>query len=106
MPGKFGPKLGLTTPWAREGITKADREEVEAAIPDGWQLGVSVTPDKRSWVFWTVSPEGNISHKTHVSHHMALRAACFFVLNHRGLLRSTTVTVDGEGYIKGMTDAE
>ena len=90
MPGRFGRcrKLGLTTPWAREGITKADREEVEAAIPDGWQLGVSVTPNKQSWVFWTVSPEGNVSHKTHVSHHMALRAACFFVLNHRGLLRS------------------
>jgi hypothetical protein len=102
MPGE----LGLSSPWAREGISKADRAEVEAAIPDGWTLGVAVAPNKQSWVFWTKSPQGNISHKTHVSHHMALRAACFFVLNHRGLLRSTTVTVDGEGYIKGMTDAD
>jgi hypothetical protein len=102
MPGE----LGLSSPWAREGISKADRADVEAAIPDGWTLGVAVSPNKDKWVFWTKDPDGNISHKTHVSHHMALRAACFFVLNHRGLTVDTVAVIDPEGYVRSLTDAD
>ena len=106
MPDKFGGKLGLTTPWAREGLTREDRDDIEAAIPDGWQLGVSVDRNRAQWIFWTVDPDGVVSHQLRVSHSMGERAACFYALRHWKLARDTVVTVDPEGYIKGLTDAE
>ena len=99
-------ELGLSSPWAREGISKEDREDVAAAIPDGWTLGVAVSPNKDKWVFWTVDPEGTVSHKLHISHSMALRAACFYALRHWKLATDTVVRVDPEGWVRSLTDAE
>ena len=69
--------LGLSTPWAREGHEQGDREDIEAAIPDGWTLGVSVDKNRSQWVFWTKDPDGTISHQLRVSHSMS---ACGLLL--------------------------
>ena len=89
MPGR----LDLTSPWAREGLTVDERRDV------------SVSPDRRKWVFWTKAPDGTASHKLHVSHSMALFSACFYALRHWKLLSETTVTLDELGYIKEISDA-
>ena len=107
MPDKFGGKLGLTTPWAREGLTREDRDDIEAAIPDGWQLGVSVDRNRAQWIFLDGGPRrGSQPPVAGVGHSMGERAACFYALRHWKLLRGTTYTTDAEGYVRSITDAE
>ena len=85
MPGR----LDLLTPWARESITIAEAGDVTSAIPDGWTLTVSVDKARRQWVFWTIDPEHNGSHKLRVSSSMSLQQGCFYALRHWKLTADT-----------------
>ena len=73
-------RLALSTPWAREGITPEERAEVEAAIPDGYMVGVSVEARRARWILWTKSPEGDVSPQLRVSRTMRLRDAVLWAL--------------------------
>jgi hypothetical protein len=81
-------QLGLSTPWAREGITPEQRAEVEALLPEGYVLGVSVTPDKRRWELWLVRDGEVITSTLRVTRALPhrtvypLRAACLWALEH------------------------
>ena len=98
-------KLGLSTPWARSALTGPDRQDVTDAIPDGWQVGVSMSPNRGQWYLWTVAPDGTVGKRLTVSASMSLKSACFYALRHWRLLSETTVTLDPSGYIKEITDA-
>ncbi len=51
-------RLRLSTPWARGAFGPGDVIDIENTIPDGWEVGVSVSGN-RSWVIvWVVDPEG------------------------------------------------
>ena len=50
-------RLVLTTPWSREGVIPIDRKIIEAAIPDGYQVNVSVSADRRWWLLWFHGPD-------------------------------------------------
>ncbi len=99
--------LGLSTPWARQGITKEDRLDVEAAIPDGHTLGVSMTPNRDKWIFWVVRPGENSRgySRLKVSSSMSLTSAAFFALRHYKLTTDTVVRLDPEGYVRSIEDA-
>ena len=98
-------QLGLTTPWARNSLPKPDRHDVIDAIPDGWTLGVSMSANRGQWIFWTVDPDGKVSPKLKVSASMSLRSACFYALRH-WRLGDRIVTVDAEGNVRSITDAD
>ncbi len=101
MPGS----LGLSTPWARAALTGQDRRDVADAIPDGWTLGVSMSPNRGLWYFWTVAPDGTKSMRLTVTASMSLKSASFFALRHWKLLSETTIKLDELGYIKEISDA-
>lgn len=44
--------LGLSSPWARDRIPEALRAELEALVPDGYTVGVSVLPNNGSCRVW------------------------------------------------------
>ena len=98
-------KLGLSTPWARDALQGEDRKDVTEAIPDGWQLGVSMEANRSKWILWTVDPAGKVSPKLRVSASMSLRSACFYALRH-WRLGDRIVTVDLEGNIRSITEAD
>jgi hypothetical protein len=107
MPGSLrnAGKLGLTTPWARAALTGPDRQDVIDAIPEGWQVGVSVSPNRGQWYLWTVDPEGTIGKRLTVSASMSLRAACFYALHYWKLDRGTVVHIDSLGWVRSIEDA-
>jgi hypothetical protein len=72
--------LGLSTPWAKEGITHHEREAVEAVIPDGMTLGVSMTSHRAYWLLWLVADGEPITSKLKVSGTLRLKAACLWAL--------------------------
>jgi len=83
--------MGLSTPWARDGITAAERAEVESRLPENVVLGVSVTPDGQRWLLWLTRDGEVITDKLKVTRALPhrtvypLRAACLFALEHWGL---------------------
>ena len=97
-------RLNLLTPWARQAMTRESKFDVIEAIPDDYRLDVSVSPDKRKWVFRLHTPDGEVKGPMHVSASMSATSACFYSLRHWGLT-PTTVTVDALGYIKEIEDA-
>ena len=74
--------LGLSTPWTRAALTGQRRQDVTALIPDGWTLGVSMSPNRGQWIFWTRDPEGHNSMRFRVSASMGLYDACLYALAH------------------------
>ena len=106
MPAKVRGTLGLTTPWARAAITGPDRQDVIDAIPSGWQLGVSMSPNKGQWYLWTVDPDGTVGKRLTVSASMSLKSACFYALRHWKLATDTVVRLDPEGYVRSITNAD
>jgi hypothetical protein len=80
--------MGLSTPWAREGITPEQRAEVESHLPEGYVLGVSVTADKQRWELWLVKDGQVITPQLKVTRALPhrtvypLRAACLWALEH------------------------
>lgn len=55
--------LALSSPWARAGIPASEREAIAAAIPAGYQVGVSghAHGGGRSFIVWGIGPEGPIA---------------------------------------------
>jgi len=99
-------KLGLSTPWTRQAISRESRLDVEEAIPDGYTLGVSMTPNRSMWIFWVVPPgETRGWTRLKVSASMSLTSAAFYALRHWKLTTDTVVRLDPEGYVKEITDA-
>lgn len=74
--------LGLSSPWARQGIDAAGKAAVEARIPDGMSLGVAVTPNRAYWLLWLVEDDKPTTEQLRVSHGLPLRQACLFALEH------------------------
>lgn len=77
--------LGLSSPWAREGITREQRHAIEALIPAGLTVGVSVTPNKATWILWQ-APEGTKvsparrAQQLRISHSLPLYEALLWAL--------------------------
>ena len=105
MPAKVKGTLGLTTPWTRAALVGQDRQDVIDAIPSGWQVGVSMAPNRGQWYLWNVSPDGTTGKRLTVSASMSLKSACFYALRHWKLLSETTIKLDELGYIKEIEDA-
>ena len=100
MPGR----LILGTPWVRQAMSRESRLDVIAAIPDGYTLDVTMTGDRRMFVFRLKGPDGHHG-PLRVSASMSPTSASLYALRHFGFGRDTTVTIDPSGYIKEITDA-
>lgn len=72
--------LGLSTPWAREAIDRAGRDALEAEIPEGVTLGVSMTANRGRWLLWLVRDGAVITPKVEVSAGLPLIDACRWAL--------------------------
>jgi hypothetical protein len=67
--------LGLSSPWSREAIRGEDRLDIESLIPDGWTLGVSVTPNRAQVRMWLLGPDG--SQQTPNEYHAYINAVLY-----------------------------
>ena len=80
--------LGLSTPWAREGLTHDAIEAIERLIPENRVVGVSVSADTRHWLLWLVRDGIVITSQLQVTRVLPhrqmypLRAAVEFALRH------------------------
>lgn len=45
-------QLGLSTPWVRQVISGPLRDELKAAVPDGWSIGISASPNRNKYKAW------------------------------------------------------
>lgn len=79
-PDGGGGHLALSTPWAREGIDAVGRAMVEARIPAGLVLGVSVSANKAWWLLWLVKDGKPITRQLRASHGWDLTKACIWAL--------------------------
>jgi len=80
--------VGLSTPWAREGLSSEDCAAIEERLPPGVVLGVSVTPDKQRWELWLTRDGEVITSRLRVTRALPhrtvypLRAACLWAIEH------------------------
>src|SRR4051812_20094297 len=58
--GDMSGRLGLSSPWARELFPAAVRQEIEATIPEGWIVGVSVRADRAYVSVWPIPEAGKV----------------------------------------------
>lgn len=86
--GRPRQKLGLSTPWARQGASQEVVDGIEALIPDGYQLGVAVRSNKSRYIFeyGTLGPDRRVDWKMEVSYGIGLKRAAEFALRHHKVI--------------------
>jgi len=72
--------LALSYGWAQDGIDAGGVADVEARLPDGMTLGVSVSANRAWWLLWLIEDGKVTTTKLRVSHGMPLRDACLWAL--------------------------
>lgn len=84
-------KLGLSSPWARQAIPPADRDAIEALIPDGWRIVVTSMANYggHRFSFFSYRPDGALV-STWQGRYDAVEAATEMALGQQRITQDVT----------------